>query len=116
MAAMATTCRTGPARLSITISTLVKCANAFSLLSHLYLYEFSYALGESAMMNLRAASVLISGVGSVGVEIAKNLILGGVRHITIQDTRTTTWHDLSAQVRILFIIMVVSKSIAVLSQ
>lgn len=38
---------------------------------------FSYALGESAMLHLRNASVLVSGLGGVGVEIAKNLILGG---------------------------------------
>ncbi|CAI5449149.1 unnamed protein product [Caenorhabditis angaria] len=56
-----------------------------------------YTLGESAMVNLRTASVLISGLGSVGVEIAKNLILGGVRHVTIHDTKTTEWLDLSAQ-------------------
>lgn len=56
-----------------------------------------YALGESAMMHLRKSSVLISGIGSVGVEIAKNLILGGVRHVTIHDTRSAQWLDLSAQ-------------------
>lgn len=56
-----------------------------------------YALGESAMRHLRTASVLISGIGSVGVEIAKNLILGGVRRVTIHDTRIATWRDLSAQ-------------------
>uniref|UniRef100_A0A158R3T7 E1 ubiquitin-activating enzyme n=1 Tax=Syphacia muris TaxID=451379 RepID=A0A158R3T7_9BILA len=56
-----------------------------------------YALGESAMRHLRTASILISGIGSVGAEIAKNLILGGVRRVTIHDTRTTTWRDLSAQ-------------------
>ncbi|CAD6195430.1 unnamed protein product [Caenorhabditis auriculariae] len=56
-----------------------------------------YALGESAMLNLRHASVLISGLGSVGVEIAKNLILGGVRNVTLHDTRAAEWHDLSAQ-------------------
>ncbi|CAB3408998.1 unnamed protein product [Caenorhabditis bovis] len=56
-----------------------------------------YTLGESAMVNLRTASVLISGIGSVGVEIAKNLILGGVRHVTIHDAKTTDWNDLSAQ-------------------
>ncbi|VDD91594.1 unnamed protein product [Enterobius vermicularis] len=56
-----------------------------------------YALGESAMRHLRAASVLISGLGSVGAEIAKNLILGGIRRVTIHDTRCTTWRDLSAQ-------------------
>jgi tRNA A37 threonylcarbamoyladenosine dehydratase len=49
------------------------------------------------MKNLRQASILISGMGSVGVEIAKNLILGGVRHITIHDTKEATWRDLSAQ-------------------
>uniref|UniRef100_A0A915CCS0 E1 ubiquitin-activating enzyme n=1 Tax=Parascaris univalens TaxID=6257 RepID=A0A915CCS0_PARUN len=56
-----------------------------------------YALGESAMMHLRRASVLISGIGAVGVEIAKNLILGGVRHVTIHDTQIAQWLDLSAQ-------------------
>ncbi|TKR73072.1 hypothetical protein L596_020427 [Steinernema carpocapsae] len=56
-----------------------------------------YALGESAMMHLRKSSVLIAGLGGVGVEIAKNLILGGVRHVTIQDTKAATWIDLSAQ-------------------
>uniref|UniRef100_A0A1I7YJJ1 E1 ubiquitin-activating enzyme n=1 Tax=Steinernema glaseri TaxID=37863 RepID=A0A1I7YJJ1_9BILA len=56
-----------------------------------------YALGESAMMHLRKSSVLISGMGGVGVEIAKNLILGGVRRVTIQDTKDATYLDLSAQ-------------------
>ncbi|KAL3985654.1 ubiquitin-activating enzyme E1 family protein [Acanthocheilonema viteae] len=56
-----------------------------------------YALGESAMMHLRKASVLISGIGSVGVEVAKNLILGGIRQVTIHDTRNAKWLDLSAQ-------------------
>uniref|UniRef100_F1KT25 E1 ubiquitin-activating enzyme n=1 Tax=Ascaris suum TaxID=6253 RepID=F1KT25_ASCSU len=56
-----------------------------------------YTLGESAMKNLRKSSVLISGIGSVGVEIAKNLILGGVRSITIHDTKNCEWRDLSAQ-------------------
>lgn len=57
-----------------------------------------YALGISAMNNLRLANVLISGMSSVGVEIAKNLILGGVRNVTIHDTKNVIWHDLSAQV------------------
>lgn len=53
------------------------------------------------MKNLRKSSVLISGIGSVGVEIAKNLILGGVRSITIHDTKNCEWRDLSAQVEFL---------------
>ncbi|KRY43399.1 Ubiquitin-like modifier-activating enzyme 1 [Trichinella spiralis] len=56
-----------------------------------------YALGEVAMRRLRISTVLISGIGGVGVEIAKNLILGGIRHVTIHDTKTATWLDLSAQ-------------------
>ena len=58
---------------------------------------FSYALGQSAMIHLRKSSVLISGIGGVGVEIAKNLILGGVRNVTIHDTKNTKWLDLSSQ-------------------
>uniref|UniRef100_A0A0N4ZA27 E1 ubiquitin-activating enzyme n=1 Tax=Parastrongyloides trichosuri TaxID=131310 RepID=A0A0N4ZA27_PARTI len=56
-----------------------------------------YALGENAMLHLRKASILICGIGSIGVEIAKNLILGGVRHVTIQDTKNASWNDLSGQ-------------------
>jgi ubiquitin-activating enzyme E1 len=58
---------------------------------------FSYAIGESVMFKLRKANVLISGLGSVGVEIAKNLILGGIRNVTLHDNKPVTWHDLSAQ-------------------
>ncbi|GMT25395.1 hypothetical protein PFISCL1PPCAC_16692 [Pristionchus fissidentatus] len=56
-----------------------------------------YTLGESAMMHLREASVLISGLSGLGVELAKNLILGGMRHVSIHDTAVAGWHDLSAQ-------------------
>lgn len=49
------------------------------------------------MLHLRQSSVLISGMGGVGVEIAKNLILGGVRNVTIHDTKAATWLDLSSQ-------------------
>uniref|UniRef100_A0AC35GXP0 Ubiquitin-activating enzyme E1 C-terminal domain-containing protein n=1 Tax=Panagrolaimus sp. PS1159 TaxID=55785 RepID=A0AC35GXP0_9BILA len=56
-----------------------------------------YALGQTAMIRLRSANVLVSGIGSVGVEVAKNLVLGGVRHVTLNDTKNVTWNDLSAQ-------------------
>ncbi|KAL3108665.1 hypothetical protein niasHT_019186 [Heterodera trifolii] len=55
-----------------------------------------YALGHSAMEHLRKASVLVSGLGSVGVEVAKNLILGGVRSVTLHDTKALAFRDLSA--------------------
>jgi ubiquitin-activating enzyme E1 len=54
-------------------------------------------MGMSAMEKLRKSSVLISGMGGVGVEIAKNLILGGVKRITIHDTKVAKWNDLSSQ-------------------
>ncbi|KAH7703683.1 ube1-prov protein [Aphelenchoides avenae] len=56
-----------------------------------------YALGESAMQHVRKSAVLISGLGGTGVETAKKLILAGVRHVTIHDTKVATWHDLSSQ-------------------
>ena len=43
-----------------------------------------YALGHTAMTRLRTASVLVAGCGGVGVEVAKNLILGGVRNVAVQ--------------------------------
>lgn len=60
-----------------------------------------YTLGETAMRRLRCAKVLISGIGGVGVEIAKNLILGGIRHVTIHDTKNTEFYDLSSQVSLI---------------
>lgn len=50
----------------------------------IFLLIFRYALGHTAMTRLRTANVCIAGMGGVGVEIAKNLILGGVRHVTVQ--------------------------------
>ena len=56
-----------------------------------------YVLGVDAMKKISSSSVLISGMGGVGVEIAKNIILAGIKNVTIQDTRTVTMDDLAAQ-------------------
>lgn len=57
------------------------------------------------------ASVLIAGMGGLGVEIAKNVILSGVKSVTVQDEGDTEWTDLSSQVAsgvpILFILIIV---------
>lgn len=37
----------------------------------------------------------MSGLNSLGVEIAKNIILGGVKRFTIHDSEKVTWDDLS---------------------
>ena len=56
-----------------------------------------YVLGHEAMHRMQASNVLISGLGGLGVEIAKNVILGGVKSVTIHDTAVCTLADLSSQ-------------------
>jgi ubiquitin-activating enzyme E1 len=56
-----------------------------------------YVLGHAAMKRMAASNVLISGMGGLGVEIAKNVVLGGVKSVTIHDEAVTTWPDLSSQ-------------------
>ncbi|EFJ51834.1 hypothetical protein VOLCADRAFT_79505 [Volvox carteri f. nagariensis] len=53
--------------------------------------------GREAMKRLATSSVLISGANGLGVEIAKNVILAGVRSVTVHDAVTVTMTDLSAQ-------------------
>lgn len=56
-----------------------------------------YVLGHAAMRRMQSSNVLISGMRGLGVEIAKNVVLGGVKSVTIHDTGNATWTDLSAQ-------------------
>lgn len=44
------------------------------------------------------ASVLIAGMRGLGIEIAKNVILSGVKSVVVQDEGVTDWADLSSQV------------------
>ncbi|XP_019214768.1 ubiquitin-like modifier-activating enzyme 1 [Oreochromis niloticus] len=56
-----------------------------------------YVLGHEAMHRMGSAKVLIAGMKGLGVEIAKNVVLSGVKHVTVQDEGMTTWSDLSSQ-------------------
>ncbi|XP_054930262.1 ubiquitin-like modifier-activating enzyme 1 [Dermacentor andersoni] len=56
-----------------------------------------YVLGRDAMLRMAQSDVLISGMGGLGVEIAKNVVLGGVKSVTIHDTAVCTRDDLSSQ-------------------
>lgn len=58
----------------------------------------SYVLGHDAMKRMQNSNVLISGMRGLGVEIAKNVILGGVRSVTVHDQGVAEWRDLSSQV------------------
>ena len=49
------------------------------------------------MRRMQASNVLICGMGGLGVEIAKNVVLAGVKSVTIYDTQPVTYDDLSSQ-------------------
>ncbi|KII73336.1 Ubiquitin-like modifier-activating enzyme 1 [Thelohanellus kitauei] len=54
-----------------------------------------YVLGSDAMHRMNRTNVLIHGLDGLGVEIAKNIILGGVHAVLLHDTRTCKLPDLS---------------------
>lgn len=56
-----------------------------------------YVLGLDAMQKLVSSSVLISGLGGLGVETAKNIILAGVKSVTLHDQREVKLEDLASQ-------------------
>nr|VZI21264.1 unnamed protein product [Spirometra erinaceieuropaei] len=56
-----------------------------------------YVLGDDAMVSLTKAHVYIYGLGGVGVECAKNLVLAGVKQITLDDINVCTKEDLGTQ-------------------
>ncbi|XP_074598481.1 ubiquitin-like activating enzyme 1 [Brevipalpus obovatus] len=56
-----------------------------------------YVLGHEAMRKMAYSDVLISGMRGLGVEIAKNVILGGVKSVTIHDQGLCEIADLSSQ-------------------
>ena len=50
------------------------------------------------MNRLRESCVLVSGLGGLGAEIAKNIVLSGVGSLILQDSQQMTYSDLSSQV------------------
>mmetsp|Transcript_10674 Transcript_10674/g.24911 ORF Transcript_10674/g.24911 Transcript_10674/m.24911 type:complete len:747 (+) Transcript_10674:167-2407(+) len=56
-----------------------------------------YVMGREGQAKMAASNVLIVGLNGLGVEIAKNVILAGVKSVTLWDPTPTTWLDLSAQ-------------------
>lgn len=55
-----------------------------------------YTIGKDAMEALKDTSVLISGMTGLGVEIAKCVILSGVKSVTLHDTTKIKIKDLSS--------------------
>ncbi|XP_055329553.1 ubiquitin-like modifier-activating enzyme 1 [Paramacrobiotus metropolitanus] len=56
-----------------------------------------YVLGHEAMRRMGATSILISGLKGLGVEIAKNIILGGVKSVCLHDEGQVEPADLASQ-------------------
>ena len=55
-----------------------------------------YVLGHEAMRRMQKCSILLVGLGGLGVEIAKNLALAGVKSLTLHDPRPIELSDLSS--------------------
>ncbi|SCU79365.1 LAMI_0A08504g1_1 [Lachancea mirantina] len=56
-----------------------------------------YVLGKEAMLKMQHSNVLIIGLKGLGVEIAKNVALAGVKSLTLYDPEPATIQDLSTQ-------------------
>ena len=56
-----------------------------------------YVLGHEAMKKMAKSAVLVSGMKGLGLEIAKNIILGGVKSVTLHDQENAEIADLSSQ-------------------
>lgn len=56
-----------------------------------------YMLGDGAMIKMAQSSVFLSGLGGLGIEIAKNIVLAGIKSITLHDTKIACSQDLGSQ-------------------
>ncbi|ODV94113.1 hypothetical protein PACTADRAFT_86334 [Pachysolen tannophilus NRRL Y-2460] len=56
-----------------------------------------YVLGKEAMLQMQKSSVLIIGLKGLGVEIAKNVALAGVKSLTLYDPNDVVLEDISCQ-------------------
>ncbi|KAE8895698.1 Ubiquitin-like modifier-activating enzyme 1 [Phytophthora fragariae] len=56
-----------------------------------------YVMGREAQLRMGASNVLIVGLNGLGVEIAKNVILAGVKSVTLHDDAPATKLDLVSQ-------------------
>ena len=54
------------------------------------------AMGIEAVAKQAESTILLSGLGGVGVEIAKNIVLAGCKQLILHDTQMPSFHDLSS--------------------
>lgn len=57
-----------------------------------------HIFGRDGMQKMATSDILISGLGGLGIEVAKNMVLAGVQSLTLHDTVLCQWSDLSSQI------------------
>ncbi|KAL3317491.1 E1 ubiquitin-activating protein [Cichlidogyrus casuarinus] len=55
-----------------------------------------YVMGKDGMSKMANSNILIVGLGGLGLEIAKNVVLGGVKSVTLHDHATFEHTDLAS--------------------
>jgi len=55
-----------------------------------------YVLGHDAMRRMQEAKILLVGLGSLGIEIAKDLVLAGIKELTLYDPVRVEKYDLAS--------------------
>uniref|UniRef100_A0A4W4HCZ8 Ubiquitin-like modifier-activating enzyme 6 n=1 Tax=Electrophorus electricus TaxID=8005 RepID=A0A4W4HCZ8_ELEEL len=83
-----------PCYISLLLSKLALWAAVTFLASYFVKLRQRYVLGDSAMHQMAQSSVFLSGMGTLGVEIAKNIVLAGVKVVTLHDSRLCDVWDL----------------------
>jgi molybdopterin/thiamine biosynthesis adenylyltransferase len=53
------------------------------------------AMGVDAVSRQSKASVFLSGLGALGIEVAKNIVLSGVKRFTVHDAQKVEAADLN---------------------
>ena len=84
-------------------STHANCKSHIVQYSTLYFCFLSYVLGHEAMRKMGSSNILISGMKGLGVEVAKDVVLAGVKSVTIHDPDKVELSHLSSQVETTFL-------------
>ena len=56
-----------------------------------------YVLGDTAMRKMAQSRVFLSGLDGLGVEVAKNIVLAGVKELVVHDEELVTVSDFGTQ-------------------
>ena len=86
----------GPVGATASVEKLKDAASSGEIDESLYSRQL-YVLGHEAMKRMGNSTVLVVGLRGLGVEIAKNIALAGVKSLTLFDPKPARIEDLSSQ-------------------